>query len=183
MMQTFWQDLRYGLRILRRSPGFTAVVVLSLALGIGASTAIFTLVDSYLFEKFSVEQPERLVALYATRGDDDSPQGFSYPDYQDYARQNTTFDSIYGYDGTALTVQETGGEPELLWSESVTGNYFDGLGLRPSAGRLFSSEDDRVHGAHPVAVLSYNYWQRRFAGEAGVVGRKLVINRQPFTVV
>lgn len=182
-MQTFWQDLRYGLRILRSRPGFTTVVVLSLALGIGASTAIFTLVNSYLFQKFPVEHPEQLVALYATRGSEDYPQEFSYPDYQDYVRQSTTFDSIYGYDGTALSVQEMSGEPELIWSESVTGNYFDGLGLRPAVGRLFSPEDDRAPGAHPVAVLSYNYWKKRFAGEAGVVGRKLLINRQPFTVV
>src|SRR5438128_9334488 len=82
-MNTLWQDLRYGLRMLWRSPGLTAVVVLSLALGIGASTAIFTLVDSYVFEKFPVENPDRLVALCATRSPEDCPQGFAYPDYQD----------------------------------------------------------------------------------------------------
>src|SRR5436309_10438767 len=130
-MNILWQDLRYGLRMLWRSPGLTAVVVLSLALGIGASTAIFTLVDSYVFEKFPVEHPEQLVALYATRRAADYPEGFSYPDYQDYVRQNTTFDSIYGHDGIALSVQEMAGEPELIWGETVTGNYFYGLGLRP----------------------------------------------------
>ncbi len=119
-MNTLWQDLRYGLRMLWRSRGLTAVVVLSLALGIGASTAIFTLVDSYVFEKFPVEHPEQLVALYATRQAADSPQGFSYPDYQDYVRQSTTFDSLYGHDGIALSVQEMGGEPGLIWGETVT---------------------------------------------------------------
>src|SRR5437867_1733753 len=182
-MTTLWQDLRYGFRMLCRSPGLTAVVVLSLALGIGASTAIFTLVDSYVFEKFPVEHSERLVALYETRRAADYPEGFSYPDYQDYVRQNTTFDSIYGHDGIALSVQEMAGEPELIWGETVTGNYFYGLGLRPSVGRLLSPEDDSAPGAHPVAVLSYNYWKKRFAGEPAVVGRKLLINRQPFTVV
>ena len=182
-MNILWQDLRYGLRMLWRSPGLTAVVVLSLALGIGASTAIFTLVDSYVFEKFPVENPDRLVALYATRRAADYPEGFSYPDYQDYVRQSTTFESIYGYDGIALSVQETGGEPELIWGETVTGNYFHGLGFRAAAGRLLSPEDDVVPGAHSVAVLSYNYWKKRFAGDPRVVGRKLLINRRPFTVV
>ena len=182
-MATIWNDIRYAARVLRKSPGFTVVVVLSLALGIGANTAIFSIVNAYLLRPMPVDDPDRLVAVYLT-----APQwgseisGLSYPDLLDYRKQDTGLADIMGSTGIALSMTD-GAEPELIWGEIVTGNYFSGLGVHPVVGRGFLPDEDRAPGEKPVCVLNYNFWKRRFQGASSVVGRTIRINDHPFTVV
>jgi predicted permease len=182
-MSTIWQDLRYAFRVLRKSPGFTIVVVLSLALGIGANTAIFSIVNAYLLRPMPVDNPGRLVAVYFT-----APQlgkeleGFSYPDLLDYRKQNTGLADIMGSTGIPLSMTE-GADPELIWGEIVTGNYFSGLGVHPVVGRGFLPEEDRAPGQKPVCVLNYNFWKHRFQEDPKIVGRTIKINDHPLTVV
>ena len=182
-MSTLWQDLRYAFRILRTHPGFTAVVVLSLALGIGANTAIFSIVNAYILRPMPVDSPDRLVTVYFT-----APRwgkelaGLSYPELLDYRKQDTGLADIMGSTGISLSMTD-GSETELIWGEVVTGNYFSGLGVHPVAGRGFLPEEDRAPGQKPVCVLNYNFWQRRFQGDPKVVGRTIKINDHPLTVV
>jgi len=178
-----YNDVRYALRVLRKSPGFTTVVVLSLALGIGANTAIFSLVNAYLLRPMPVDDPDRLVAIYLTAPRwGHSIEGFSYPDLLDYRKQNTGLSEMMGSTGTALSVTDAE-KPELIWGEMVTGNYFSGLGIHPVAGRGFLSDEDRVPGDKPVCVLNYNFWQRRYQGDPNAVGKTIKINGHPFNIV
>ncbi|HLK18165.1 MAG TPA: ABC transporter permease, partial [Bryobacteraceae bacterium] len=178
-MSTLWQDLRFAARVLRKSPGFTFVVVLSLALGIGANTAIFSIVNAYILRPMPVDDPGRLVALYFT-----APRlgneltGLSYPDLMDYRKQDTGLADIMGSTGIPLSLS-TGGESELIWGEVVTGNYFSGLGVHPMLGRGFLPEEDKAPGQKPVCVLNYNFWQRRFQGDPNIVGKTIRINDHP----
>jgi predicted permease len=181
-MQTVWRDIRYACRMLARSPGFTAVVVLSLALGIGANTAIFSIVNAYLLRPMPVDRPDRLVAVYFTSPHWSGIGSFSYPDLLDYRKQETGLSDLLGSTGIPLSI--TGGEkPELIWGEIVTGNYFSGLGVRPVAGRVFLPEETREPGKNPVCVINYNLWRRKFQSDPRVVGRIIGINGHEFTVV
>ena len=183
MMSTIWQDLRYAFRVLRKSPGFTVVVVLSLALGIGANTAVFSIVNAYVLRPMPVDHPDELVAVYFT-----APQlgreleGLSYPDLLDYRKQNTGLADIMGSTGIPLSMTD-GAESELIWGEIVTGNYFSGLGVHPVVGRGFLPEEDRAPGEKPVCVLNYNFWKSRFQGDPKIVGKTIKINDHPLTVV
>jgi predicted permease len=182
-MSTIWQDVRYALRVLLKSPGFTVVVVLSLALGIGANTAIYSIVNAYMLRPMPVEKPDRLVALYFTAPRLGSELGWlSYPDLLDYRKQDTGLTDIMGSTGIPLSVTD-GGESELIWGEIVTGNYFSGLGVHPVVGRGFLPEEDRAPGQKPVCVLNYNFWKRRFQGDPKIVGKTIKINDHPLTVV
>jgi predicted permease len=182
-MSTLWQDLHYAARVLRKSPGFTLVVVLSLALGIGANTAIFSIVNAYVLRPMPVDDPDRLVAVYFT-----APRlgnelaGLSYPDLVDYRKQDTGLADIMGSTGIPLSITD-GAESELIWGEIVTGNYFSGLGVHPVVGRGFLPEEDKAPGQKPVCVLNYNFWQRRFQGNPNVVGKTIKINDHSLTVV
>jgi len=182
-MNSTLQDLRYCLRSLGKAPGFTAIAVLSIALGIGANTAVFSIVNAMLFKPLPVRHPEQLAALYITEQSSPFPDAFSYPDYLDYRDRNEAFSDLVGHYGVTLSMAGTGAQPELLWGELVTGNYFTGLGVRPALGRVFNDEDDRRPGAHPVAVLSYGFWQRRFGGDPAVVGKVLKLNGHDFNVI
>ena len=179
----FWKDLRYAARTLRNTPGFTIVIVLSLALGIGANTAIFSIVNAYLLRPMPVDQPGRLVAIYLN-----SPKwgldiaGFSYPDLLDYRKTDTGLAEIMGSSGIPLSMTD-GEKPELIWGEIVTGNYFSGLGVHPVLGRGFLPDEDRAPGEKPVCVLNYNFWRRHFQGDLSIAGRTIRINGHPFTVV
>ncbi|HJQ25121.1 MAG TPA: ABC transporter permease [Blastocatellia bacterium] len=185
-MQTYrWedemiQDLRYGARMLLKQPGFTLIAVMTLALGIGANTAIFSIVNAVLLRPFPYRAPERLVTLQerATAG------GFSpsYPNFVDWRAQNTVFDSMAAV-RTNENFNFTGaGEPERVPGRVVTAEFFSTLGIQPLVGRDFLAEDDRP-GAAPVVILSYEFWQRRFGGDPGTIGRQLTLNNQSFTVV
>src|SRR5262245_35831922 len=173
-LETFWQDLRYGARMLIKAPGFTAVAALSLALGIGANTAIFRLVDKVIIRKAPVEEPERLVVLNI-----DSGRGlgtiFSYPDFADYRDRNEIFEGLVCYAQRALTLNE-GGQAERIQGTIVSGNYFTALRVQPALGRGFLPEEDKTRGSHPVVVLSHGLWQRRFGADPGLVGKAVNLN-------
>jgi len=182
---TLAQDLRYALRILVTSPAFTMVVVLTLALGIGANTAIFSLTDQVLLRQLPVRSPEQLVILDgpgAFQGRTFNNGTFSYPMYRDFRDQNTVFDGVIARFGTPLTMSSQG-QSERVSGELVTGNYFDVLGVRAAIGRTFTPDDDRTPGGHSIAMLSHNYWTRRFAGNPGVLNQTITLNGLPMTIV
>ncbi len=172
-MGTLWQDLRYGLRMLLKSPGFTFVAVLSLALGIGINTSIFSLVNAVLLRSVPVvKQPERLVWFRAPA---------SYPNFEDYRDQNDVFSGITAANGTNEFSLSRGGEPELLLGEYVTSSYFDVLGVRAARGRTFQPEEDRA--GVPIVVISQHLWQSRFASDPAIVGSEISLNGMAFKVV
>jgi len=180
-LEALWQDLRYGSRMLLRAPGFTAVAVLSLAVGIGANTAIFSLVDKVLIRKLPVEDPDRLVVVSASRGAGGGT-GSNFPDFVDYRDRNDVFDGLVAYMQRAMTLSE-GGQAERIQGLFVSGNYFTVLRVRPALGRGFLPEEDKTPSTHPVVVIGYGLWQRRFGGDPGIVGKPLSLNGHPFTVV
>jgi putative ABC transport system permease protein len=182
IMQTLWQDLRYGARMLWKRPGFTVVVSLTLALGIGANTAIFGVVDRLLVRLLPVNEPARLVNLIGRDEKGKSDTSFSYPDYKDYRDQNEVFDGLLAYSETAMNLNEDG-QPERVMGVLVSGNYFDALGVTPALGRAFLPEEDLTPGAHPVAVVSYGLWRRRFGADPKLVGRAITLNTHSFTVI
>jgi predicted permease len=182
-LETLFQDLRYALRMLRKSPGFTIVVVLTLALGIGANTAIFSLMNAVLLQSLPVRNPNELVVLrYADVQAEGANEDFSYPMYEALRDKSTVFDGVLTRSGVDFNLTYAG-RSELAYGELVSGNYYQVLGVRPWLGRLLSPEDDRTLGAHPVAVLSYAYWHARFAGDPSIVGKEILLNGQPITVI
>src|SRR5262249_26678831 len=179
------QDLRYGLRTLRRNPGFAATALLTLALGIGATTTVFTFVDALLLRPLPVAAPEQLYALGAPGRDLNlNPSYFSYPFYRHLRDASPQFSGLIA-SMVAVSANANFGEgsPERVRAELVSGNYFAVLGVPAAAGRALTPEDDVTLGAHPFIVLSYDYWQRRFAGAGDVVGRKVLVNGHSLTVV
>jgi predicted permease len=182
-MNVLWQDLRYASRTFIKAPGFTVIAVLSIALGIAANTSIFTLVNAVLFKPMPVPHPEQLVALYTAEPNSRYPGEFSYPDYRDYRDHNEVFTDLFLHYGTPVSLKNSGDKAELIWGELVTGNYFTGLGVTPGAGRVLSPEDDRVEGGHPVTVLSYDFWRRRFNVDLNVIGRAVRLNGHDYTVI
>ncbi|MFL6333869.1 MAG: ABC transporter permease [Pyrinomonadaceae bacterium] len=179
---TLLQDLRFSVRRLLKSPGFTLVAVASLALGIGANTAIFSLVNTVLLRPLPVQKPERLVSV-AVVGKDDSMLAFSYPTYKDYRERSG--DALSGLFAERLAPMSLsrGGNNERVWGYLVTGNYFEVLGVAAARGRTFTPDEDRAALSAPVAVLSHACWQRRFGADPEVVGRDVLLNGRPFRVV
>jgi hypothetical protein len=178
-------DFRYALRTLLKAPAFTIVVVLTLALGIGANTAIFSLTDQVLLRMLPVKAPERLVLFDGPgpfRGRSFNSPTFSYPMYRDFRDQNTVFDGVIARFPAPLTLL-TNGQAERVNGELVSGNYFEVLGVRAHIGRTLTADDDRTPGGHPVAVLSHSYWMRRFAGDPTVLNRTVSLNGLPMTIV
>jgi len=179
------QDVRYAIRTLLKTPAFTIVVVLTLELGIGANTAIFSLTDQVLLRLLPVKSPEQLVVLDgpgAFQGRTFNNGTFSYPMYRDFRDRNTVFDGVIARFPAPLTLMANG-QAERVSSELVTGNYFDVLGVRAHIGRTFTPDDDKVPGGHPVVILSHNYWTRRFGGDPGVLNRTITLNGLPMTIV
>jgi len=176
------RDVRYASRTLRRSPGFTAVAALTLALGIGANAAFFSLVDAILLQSLPVRHPRELVTLAARdpRGGDNS--SFSYPMYRDLRDRGAAFAGVIARGGAQINLSYRGAN-ERVDAELVSGNYYDVLGVRPFIGRVLTPADDRTPGGHPVAVLSYAFWQRRFGGDPAIVGQTVLLNEHPITVV
>ena len=188
-MRTIIEDLRYGLRLLRKTPAFTCVALATLALGIGANTAIYTLLDQALLRRLPVKDPTQLVVLRYTGVNNGYTQSrtddhfvFSYPMYRDLRDRNSTFSGLIATFSAQVGVQWHN-EPALADAELVSGNYFDVLGVQPAMGRLFVASDDMAQEAHPVAVLSFAYWQRRFGSDPGVLNQTISINGHPFSVV
>ncbi len=183
---TTWFDVRLALRGLRRSPLFAAVAICSLALGIGANTAIFTLLDQILLRKLPVKAPDELVMLYQQGSHNGSNMGsrmHSYPLYQDYQARAEPLAEVICRRLVPASVS-IDSQTERLQAEMVSGNYFTMLGVRPAVGRVFNSEeDDRTYQGHPVVVLSHDYWVTRFSRDPSVVGRKILVNDYPMTIV
>ena len=189
MMTGFAQDFRYALRQLAKAPGFAAVAILTLALGIGANTAIFSLLDQALLRSLPVKDADRLVILQSvgsfnghTSSRTDENFYFSYPMYRDLHDRNSVFASLIATDYAAVGVRWHD-QPELVGAELVSGNYFDALGVRPALGRLIVADDDRVADANPVVVLSFSYWQRRLGSDPSVVNQSIQVNGRPFTIL
>jgi predicted permease len=182
-METLWQDLRFGLRRLLKTPSFTIVAVMSLALGIGANTAIFSLVNTVLLRPLPVAQPEQIVAIYGTlhNGADDTLTSYlNYKDFRDRSRD--VFTGLLAYRFAPMSLSQ-GGNNERIWGYLASGNYFDVLGVKPLLGRFFTPEEDRTPGASPVAVISYGCWQQRFAADPSVTGKTILLNNHPFTII
>src|ERR1700678_2112473 len=190
-MHSLIQDLRFALRQIRRSPGFMVTAVLTLALGVGANTAIFSLLDQALLRSLPVRAPEQLVVLSGT-GDawegheSDNGAGversFSYPMYRDLRDKSTVFDGLIGTSPAQVGIARNG-VSHMANAEIVTGNYFNVLGVRAAQGRLMTEADDTTPGGNPVVVVSFNYWKTHMGTDASAVGQTLSINGQPFQIV
>lgn len=192
-METLLQDVRYGFRMLLKNPAFSVVAVLTLALGIGANTAIFTLIDAVLLKMLPIKDPSQLVVLGDPTAVGNRSLGtpevgiFSYPLYRELRDGSSVFSGMYaaGTDHRVVVNDATRSGPadEAAITRIVTGNYFSVLGVDSLAGRVLTPQDDQLQHAHPVAVLSYNYWKRKFALSTSVIGQTLRLNGYPFTVV
>src|ERR1017187_771952 len=180
-MTELLDDLRHGLRGLTKSPGLALAAVLSLALGIGANTTIFTLLNAIFLRPLAVSDPARLAAVFTTDPRIPGLLPCSYPNYQDYRDHNSVFSSLILY--SAVTVNLTGrGDPQLLMGQLVSANYFTTLGVDPMLGRGFRSEDD-VPGAAPVVVISHRLWLRLFDGNRDVARRAIEISGRSYSIV
>src|SRR3984893_13518966 len=184
-----FEDLRYALRGLRKSPMFTIVALLSLGLGIGANTAIFSLMDQALLRSLPVKNPEQLVLFSAKgprRGMVNTSYGdiytFSYPMYRDFRDGNQVFSGVLARFPISFSVSWPD-QTERVYGDLVSGNYFDVLGVHAAIGRTFTPEEDRRPGANPVVVLSYGYWKGRFGGDPGVLNQIITLNAHPMTIV
>jgi macrolide transport system ATP-binding/permease protein len=177
------QDLRYGARQLVRSPGFTFVALISLALGIGANAVIFSLVSTCLLRPLPITHPERVFAIYQGKRNDPSySQSMSYPNYKDLRDRNQVLSAMAVYRFAPMNLSHNGAN-ERVWGYLVSENYFDLLGVRPFLGRTFLPEEGGAPNAHPVAVISYGCWQRRFASDPAIVGIPIMINGHSFSAV
>jgi len=185
-MSSLLADVRYALRAIRLNPLFATVAIVSLALGIGANTAIFTLMDQLMLRMLPVKNPEQLVMLYqrgAHNGNNMGDRMHSYPIYQDFQQKAVPFSEVLcrRLVSTSISVDN---QTERVQAEMVSGNYFSMLGVKPAAGRVFSpEEDDRVFRGHPEVVLSYDYWANRFSHDPKVIGKKILVNNYPMTIV
>ena len=194
-MQTLWQDIRYGLRMLAKNPGFAAVAVLTLGLGIGANTGLFSILRQVLLQSLPVPRPEELVLLYApgpkqghvhsdeaNKPGESGAESFSYPIYTDLRDHNSVFAGLVAKanDPVSLTFR---GQTERVQAELVSGNYFEALGVRAAIGRTLEPSESIAAGGTPVVVLGYGYWKRRFAADRTVLNQTVLVNKQPLTIV
>jgi predicted permease len=181
-MKDFWKDVRYGIRILGKSPAFTAVAILTLAVGIGANAAVFSVVNSFLFHPLPVRDPGRLVVVANGTHDYQNPHELSNPDFKDFQAQSDAFSDM-----TAYLIHFGGlsadNRSERVLATYVKGNYFSALGLQPTLGRLFLPSEGETPGKDPIIVLGYAYWKQRFNGDPSIVGKSVNLNGQPVTVV
>ena len=181
-MENLWNDVRYAWRMLIKSPGFAIVAVLALGLAIGANTAIFSLFNGVIWRSLPVNDAQQLVVVATQQRGLDFPIPLSYPDFQDYRQVKAVFSDMCGYVPSPVNLQAEG-RPTRVWVELVTGNYFSVLGLEAARGRTFAADEGWVPGKDALIVLSYKYWQTRFAGNPEVVGRTVQVNKHPFTII
>jgi len=187
-METLGQDIRYALRMILKNPAFSAIAVLSLALGIGANTTIFTVVNAVLLNPLPVKDISRLMEIdtidtktMVTQANS-TKLGMSYPNFQDYERQNQVFTGLTCVSGGALT-WSGGAEPKQIFGVLVSANYFDVLGVRPTVGRFFFPDEDKKPGGNNVAVLSYGLWSNKFGSDGNLIGKTITLNATPYTVI
>lgn len=182
-MRSLLADVKYGVRTLSKAPAFTVVAILSLALGIGPNTAIFSLVDGVLFQGWGLDEPEEIVDIYELTSDGD----YFFNRYSSFEliEEGATdvFSQVANHSVFTGRIESLAGDAELALGEMVTGNYFDVMGVEPFLGRTFLPEEDATEGTHPVLVLGYNYWASRFAADPDVVGREIRLNGRPYTVI
>ena len=186
-MERGWNDVRYAIRVLLKKPAFTAVAALSLALGIGANTAIFTVINAIFLHPLAIEEPSRVVELFTKDNKTVQTGNFtltpsSYQNYEDYRDQNEVFSGLAAYFGFGLQWTRNG-ETEPLPGFMASGNYFDVLGIKAIRGRLFGPDDDRTPGANTVAVISYSVWTKQFGSDPATIGQTITLNGLPFTVI
>jgi len=190
LLESLLQDLRFAARLLKKSPAFTAVAVLTLALGIGANSAIFSLMRQVLLQRLPVARPEQLVLLYSPGPRDghvssdeaDGSESFSYPMYLDLRDKNPVFSGLAAKADFPVSLA-VHGQTERADAELVSGNYFETLQVRPALGRLIEPSDTPAPGSNPVVVLDYGYWQKRFGGDPSILNQTVQVNNQPMTVV
>lgn len=180
-METIFQDLKFGLRRLLKSPAFSLVAILSLALGIGANTAIFSLVNMILFRPLPVANPEEVVAVSALMKDG-SFTAHSYPNFIDFKDRNEVLSGLLAYRFSPMSVSRNGNN-EKVWGYLVSGNYLDVLGVKPVLGRGFLPEEDKTRLSHPVALISYSHWQTRYSGSPSVINSDVLINGKKFKII
>lgn len=187
LFSDFAKDLRFALRMLRKSPGFTAVAVLTLALGIGANTAVFTVVDSLILNPLPVEKISTLAAVNTMQAKKAARSGdfqaISYLNLKDIRERTRAFRNLAGHSYPMAVTMTDKGEPHRIFAEIVTANYFETLGIHPFLGRFFLPSEDRTPGARPVAVLGYTAWQSRFGGASDILGQTITLDKTPFTVI
>src|SRR4030095_12530389 len=177
-MQSLLQDLRFGLRSLIKHRGFTLVAVITLALGVGANSTIFSVINATLMRSLGASEPESLA--YVSKG---PPGGvFSYPDYAELRDQNKTLDGLIAWGGIGVSLNSND-QTDQVGGVIVTGNYFQVLGVGATKGRIITPDDDKTPGAHPVVMIGYSLWQRRFGGDENVIGKQLLINGNNFTII
>ncbi len=180
-MDSLFKDIRYAVRGLLKRPGFVAIAVITLALGIGANTAIFSLVNTVLLRSLPVERPGEIVSV-SVRGKDDSMSAFSHPNFIDFRDRNQVLSGLLVYRFVPLSLSRSGNN-ERVWGYEVSGNYFDVLGVRALKGRTFLPEEDKTPLSHPVIVVSFDSWQRRFGGDPNLVGKDVLLNGHQFKVI
>ncbi len=177
--ETLMQDVRFALRVLRKSPSFTIVAVVTLALAIGANAVVFSLLNALILRPLDVPRPE---SLYTIEHASDISLTFSYPDYVVLRDHNRSFDGLAAYNNSRVGL-DTGSNPSSAFVDEVTGNYFDVFGIRPYLGRFFHSADERGSNSAPYIVLNYAYWRTHFQNDASVIGRIVRLNQHPFTII
>ena len=180
-LETMWRDTRYAFRILIKRPGFTVVAILTLGLGIGANTAIFSVINALLLRPLPIERPGELISLNSTF-EGHSFTTFSYPNYKDYRDRNLVFAGLIAYQFAPLSMSHEGIN-ERLWGYLVSGNYFDVLGVKAALGRVISTSDDQTPGGHPVAVISDRCWRGRFGGDSSIIGKDILVNGSSYAVI
>lgn len=181
-MRSLGRDLRQTLRTLRGQPGFTAAVILSLALGIGVNVAVFSWIDAALLRPLPIAEPERAVSVHTKLADSPEYVTVSYLNFLDFRKANQVFTDLVVYRPVKLSLL-SGDEPELVDGQLVSGSYFEMLGLEPAAGRFFRPEEDEVPGRDPVVVLGHGLWRRQFGGDRGLIGKTVTLNGRAFTVI
>src|SRR5215831_592610 len=187
LMEDLWRDLRYAVRTMQKSPVFVLFAVLTLALGIGANTTVFTVINTLILNPLPVRNSGELAAVTRvdakTMSTSGAPAPMSYADLKDYQERNGVFYSLAGYTSPRGVTWQASADSQGMFSELVTGNYFSTLGLSPARGRFFLPEEDSTPGAGAVAVMNYATWQRRFGGAADTVGKTLRLNGIVVTVI
>ena len=177
------QDLRLAIRLLAKERWFTTVAVVSLALGIGANTAIFSLINTLMLRMLPVREPQQLVEFLSVYPGEPRRNGFPYAHYERVRDGSTALSDVFGFAPVRFTVARDGSNAHAVSAEYVTGNFFPALGVESALGRMLRTQDDRVGGGAAVAVLSWAYWNTRFAADPAIVGRQITVNSVPVTVV
>src|SRR5262245_54332001 len=181
-METLWQDIRFALRVLIKSPGFTIVAIMTLGLGIGANTAIFSVANAFLFRPLPVKDADRLVVVAIQSSATSEPGQVSYLDYLDYRQQSDVFTDMTGY-AIDLVGLGSSGHADRIVASYVPSNFFSMLGIHPAAGRLIAPGEGDLPKTGPVVVLGYSYWQKRFAGDPSVIGRPVSVDGLDVTII